>query len=184
MENLLDALRHETSKLHQTLHVQPLLKSCQEGTMTKEEYIHLLKAFYSPWKFLAIAIDLVPIAVLRPKLKSRMQAIQEDLMKLNVNQSIFKPITPKLKPSQKELLGMSYVLIGSSMGASMLSAKIKESLGDVPVSYLSMSPKEAGWPELVSELRRLESKDYALALTAACSTFKLIKDELSVKSGS
>ena len=84
MESLLDTLRQKTSKLHHALHVHPVLKSCQEGTMSKSEYIHLLKAFYSPWKILIPAIDLVPVEALKPKLRKRATAIQDDLKKLNV----------------------------------------------------------------------------------------------------
>ena len=84
MESLLDTLRQKTSKLHHALHVHPVLKSCQEGTMSKSEYIYLLKAFYSPWKILIPAIDLVPVEALKPKLRKRATAIQDDLKKLNI----------------------------------------------------------------------------------------------------
>lgn len=181
MESLLDTLRHKTTKLHQALHVHPVLKSCQEGTMSKPEYIHLLKAFYSPWKLLIPAIDLVPLEALKPKLRKRAAAIRDDLKKLKVDQDIFDPIIPNPILTKEALLGICYVLIGSSMGAGMLSAKIKASLNDVPVSYLSMSPKDAGWPELVTELRGLESKGYTSASTAACAAFELIGEELTIK---
>ena len=182
MDNLLETLRYETSQLHQGLHVHPILKSCQEGTISKTEYLHLLKAFYSPWKTLAPAIDIVPIEALKPKLQSREQAIRDDLMKLNVDQKIFDPIIPQPTISMEELLGMCYVLVGSSMGGSILSAKIKETLGDVPVSYLSMSPKDAGWPELVGKLRSLKSEGFSGASIGACAAFEKIDNELTVMS--
>ena len=179
MKSLLDAMREETTQLHRALHVHPLLLSCQKGTMNKEEYRHLLAAFYSPWKLLIPAIDLVPIRSLIPKLHHRAQAIHDDLDKLHVDQVILDSRSLNTIPGQAEILGMCYVLIGSSMGASMLSTKIKETLHDVPVSYLSMTPKEAGWPELLGELRSIDALDYADATKSACDTFELMGKELS-----
>ncbi len=179
MENLLSKLREETTELHLALHQHPVLQACQEGTMDRAAYIHLLKAFYSPWKLLSPAIDSVPIAALKPKLQFRAKAIHHDLVHLKVDQKVLKLTNPQKTLTKEKLLGICYVLIGSSMGAGMLSASIKASLGDVPVSYLSMTPKEAGWPELVGSLRTLEAKDYPTAAGAAVDIFQLIQDQLS-----
>lgn len=181
MEILLDTLRRKTSQLHQGLHGHPVLKSCQEGTLSKSEYVHLLKAFYSPWKLLGPMIDQVPITPLRPKLHSRFQAIKNDLLQLGVNDSTFRSLKPNTKLNKDQLLGICYVLIGSSMGGTMLSEKIRESLGDVPISYMAMTPKEAGWPELVAKLRTFETKDYAGAPVAAHDAFELVGKELTIK---
>ena len=179
MENLLNLLRKETTELHHALHQHPVLLACQEGRMDQTAYIHLLKSFYHPWKQLSPHIDSVPIPSLRPKLKLRSAAIQNDLIKLKVDQNFLDATTTKKTLNKESLLGICYVMIGSSMGAGMLSASIKKSLGDVPVSYLSMTPKEAGWPELVGSLRILDANDYREVGTAALETFKLIQNQLS-----
>lgn len=179
MENLLTLLRKETTELHHALHQHPVLQACQKGMMDQNDYLHLLKAFYHPWKQLAPNIDSVPIASLKPKLKLRSAAIQSDLTKLKIDQNFLDATTIKKTLNKGSLLGICYVMIGSSMGAGMLSASIKKSLGDVPISYLSMTPKEAGWPELVGSLRALDADDYSEAGTAALETFKLIQDQLN-----
>lgn len=179
MKNLLTRLRQETTELHLALHQHPVLQACQKGTMDRAAYIHLLKAFYSPWKILSPAIATVPIPSLRPKLNFRAKAIQHDLVHLKVDKKFFESTPPQPRLSKEELLGICYVMIGSSMGAGMLSASIKASLGNVPVLYLSMTPKEAGWPELVGSLRTLDAKDYADTAIAAVDTFQLIQDQLS-----
>lgn len=178
MESLLDTLRHETTEIHQTLHKNPILKACQEGTINKRQYIHLLKAFHQPWAILSPAIQAVPIVSLRPKLHLRIQAIQTDLKQLNIHENGATLTAQQDVYTESKLLGMCYVLIGSSMGASILSKNVTTSLSDVPVSYLSMTPKEAGWPELVTTLRNLDSSKYAAASTAAIDTFKLIHTNL------
>lgn len=180
MENLLSKLRQETTAIHVELHEHPLLKSCQEGTMTRKDYVHLLKAFYAPWKILTPRIESVPIIAIRSKLLMRAEAIQNDLVALGVDQQITELGEKNDVYSQQELLGMCYVVIGSSMGAAVLSKSIKATFNEnIPASYLSMTSKEAGWPELAAELRILDAKEYSEAPKAALDTFKLIHSELT-----
>ncbi len=179
MQNLLTALRHETSHIHNALHDHPVLKSCIEGMMNKEEYKHLLKAFYSPWKLVLPEISRVPIESLKPPLERRGQAIYNDLMQLEADPRPKHILRPNAEIDQGRLLGMCYVLIGSSMGAQDLVLSIKESVSDVPTSYLSISPKEAGWPILVSKLKELKDTDYPNACEEAVKTFKSIYENLS-----
>ncbi|WP_010178196.1 biliverdin-producing heme oxygenase [Aquimarina agarilytica] len=180
MENVLTKLRQETSKIHQELHEDPLLKSCEQGLMNKSEYIQMLKAFYSPWKRISPFIANVPIEALKTKLEHRNQAIRKDLYELNVEPSFLELTTDIQNIDEDILLGISYVLIGSSMGGTILSEKIKSSMGDVPLSYMSMTPKEAGWPELVAQLRVLDAKKHTSITIAAIETFKAIQTELTM----
>lgn len=179
METLLDNLRRKTTTLHHALHKHPLLISCQTGTLKKKEYTQVLRAFYQPYKVLMPVIDDIPIDGLIPKLKNRIQAIHSDLETLKVAHEVAALESPKSALSKDAILGVCYVVIGSSMGAAMLSAKISEAISNVPVTYLSMTPKEAGWQELVSALRSYNAENYPLAADAACDSFKLINDALS-----
>ena len=180
METLLDKLRRDTTILHQELHKHPLLISCQNGTLKKKEYSQVLRAFYQPYKLLIPVIDEILIDTLIPKLKNRIQAIHSDLEDLEIDHEVAALESPKSALSKDATLGVCYVVIGSSMGAAMLSAKISEAISNVPVTYLSMTPKEAGWPELVSALRSYDAENYPLAADAACHSFKLISDALSI----
>ncbi len=179
MDNVLQALRLRTKEMHMSLHEHPLLVSCQKGEMNRVEYVQLLKAFYSPWKLITPAISSFPIDSLKENLKQRSEAIRNDLLALEISvDSKDKSKNEDYTPG--ELLGISYVIIGSSMGASVLSENIKKSLGiNIPVSYLSMSPKLAGWPTLSSALRELKHEDYPKASEAAVKIFKLIDAELT-----
>lgn len=178
MSNLLDTLRQQTSKKHMALHEHPLLKACQMQKMDTAGYIRLLTAFYSPWKLVLPNLSSVPIEPLRSKLELRGKAIQKDLLELGISTEH----STETKVSEGKLLGICYVVIGSSMGAAMLSTSIRNSIGDVPVSYLSMTPKQAGWPELSSSLRLLHKDDYPEAGIGALETFAQIDYQLSISS--
>lgn len=178
MSNLLDNLRKETNTMHMALHVHPVLRLCQKKRMDRAGYIRLLKAFYSPWKLIVPSISSFPIEALRSKLLLRADAIQDDLLSMNVDLTLHSAATKNVL-NEEEMLGIAYVIIGSSMGAAMLSDSIVAALGNVPISYLSMSPKKAGWPELSLELRSLSTEKFPQTAHAAKKTFDLIHKELS-----
>ena len=178
MDSLLVALRQETKDIHLALHKNSTLKRCQENKLDLGEYVQMLLAFYQPWKKLMSSLDDVPIKDLRPVLAKRHQLLYYDLINLNVDEKTLA-LQKKEQLSQGQLLGIGYVVIGSSMGATGLSQNIKKTLGDQPISYLSMSPKEAGWPLLSSFLKSKEVKDYPKTSTSARNTFKLIQTYLS-----
>jgi len=67
------------------------------------------------------------------------------------------------------------------MGATQLSKNISESLsGRVPISYLSISPKDSGWFLLSSYLKEQQVKNFPLAIEAAKKAFQSIQDQLSI----
>lgn len=178
MQNLLVALRAGTKGIHSALHENKILKRCQENQLVLSEYVGMLLAFYQPWKKLMASIELIPVDNLSPLLIRRHKLLYDDLIALGVDEKELA-IYKKEPVSLDDLLGMCYVVIGSSMGASLLSQNIKTSLGNQPVSYLSMSPKQAGWPLLSSYLSSQESIDYPKASETAEETFKLIEAYLS-----
>lgn len=178
MSNLLEALRQETRDIHTALHENPILKACQENKLSLSEYVHMLTAFYEPWKKIIPSIEHVPIDDLKPLLVHRHQLLYSDLKALNVDEEILAPEeTPVL--NQDELLGACYVVIGSSMGATQLSQNVKTALGNQPISYLSMSPKEAGWPLLSGFIKSRDTSDFPETSSYAREVFELIQTELS-----
>lgn len=178
MNNLLEALRENTKHIHKALHKNPILKACQEEELKLNGYIQMLTAFYEPWKKILPSIELIPFNSLKPYLVERANLLQNDLKILKVEPSKLEPNKTQIT-DKGELLGMCYVVIGSSMGAIQLSQNIKASLGDQPVSYLSMSPKEAGWPMLSKYLREQQENDFQNACSAAINAFEQIQLKLS-----
>jgi len=178
MHSILNELRQETKDIHLELHKNPILERCQKNKLDLSDYVQMLLAFYQPWKKLMNSLDDVPIADLKPILVKRHQLLYNDLIALSVDE---RPLAPEKseKSSPGQLLGMCYVVIGSSMGATQLSQNVKETLGNQPVSYLSMSPKEAGWPLLSKFLSSNETSDYPKASTSARKTFELVETYLS-----
>jgi len=179
MSNLLETLRKETRDLHNSIHEHPILLACQESCLNINEYSNMLKAFYLPWQTLLPAVKKVPIDSLQTCLFKRAEAIQSDLKSLNINPNKLENSDVLLNPSEDELIGICYVLVGSSMGASILQKKIRKNLKTVPISYLSLSPRESGWPILSSYLKTLVSHDYPKAAYAAQNVFRMIHKELS-----
>jgi len=178
MSSILVALRQETKEIHADLHGNPVLKRCQENKLDIDDYIQMLLAFYQPWKELIHSVEQVPISNLQPLLLQRHQLLYNDLIALNVDKIMLASEKTAVL-SQDEVLGMCYVVIGSSMGAIQLSQNIKMSLGNQPRSYLSMSPKEAGWPLLSSFLKSTDAKDFPKASITARKVFKSIYEHLS-----
>lgn len=177
MSDLLTALRQETGVIHNALHEHPILIACQEARLNTQEYIHILKAFYAPWLDLIPAVESVPLPALRTCLATRAKALGNDLDDLNIK--VHTP-TQRANFTECELLGICYVLVGSSLGATQLRKSIRSALGPVvPISYMSISPKDAGWPLLAGHLRSLEADQYPKACLAAKNVFECIQMELS-----
>ncbi len=180
MNDLLSALRQETGEIHHTLHGHPLLKACQEELLDIDGYKRMLSAFFLPWQSLFPSIDMVPIQELKPCLTKRYQALNDDRHALNLHQpSADATLQGRSSLSEGEILGMCYALVGSSLGASQLQSNIHAALGPVPLSYMSISPKDAGWPILAGYLRKLQPSAYPKASDAAQNVFRQIQEGLS-----
>ena len=81
--DLLAMLRLNTQAYHQALHQHPVLVSCQDNTLDEKRYIHMLKAFYQPWKKLVPGIENLQVPGLQPLLEDRYHALKKDLKCLN-----------------------------------------------------------------------------------------------------
>lgn len=179
MRTLLEALRAETGPLHQALHHHPVMRACQQGGLDRGGYVRMLRAFDRSWSGLRPQIASVPWAPLRSALQGRARALRDDLEALDGVEAVEADAVVDLVPDPGAWLGESYVLVGSSLGARQLQDSVRGALGaDVPMSYLSMSPRAAGWPRLVARLRSLSAVDYPHACAAACRTFEAIQAAL------
>ncbi|MFD0992404.1 hypothetical protein [Tenacibaculum geojense] len=178
MESLLNSLRYSTSKVHSAIHNNHILNACQEKKITLNEYKQMLWAFYKPWRDLIPNINKLKIPELKPKLVIRHHKIYDDLIHLNINPSNLV-LNNESQLSEKEILGILYVVLGSSMGSKQLATNLKQTLKNIPYTYLAMSPKEAGWDILTNYLKSQTDSDYSVSNKAAITTFKIIDLELS-----
>lgn len=178
-QSLLSALRRETSQVHHALHRHPLLVACQEQRLDRAGYTRMLAAFWTAWVTLVDGLAFVPVVGLTPRLALRADALRSDLSALGVDTTTLESSKSLAIRNQAQALGASYVLVGSSLGARQLCQSVASTLDDAPNAYLSVSPKAAGWPILVSYLRSLRAAGSSDALSMAKASFRSIEIELS-----
>lgn len=177
MTDLLNALRVGTRSMHTDLHRHPSMEKIAAGVLTLQEYRHMLLAFYSPWKQIAPAVDLLDAPPLQQCLLARTSRLREDLLALGVALGNEKASCSPLTKS--ELWGSTYVMVGASLGATQLSKQIAVILPNAPLAYFSMTPSEAGWPLLKDHLVQMNAALYGEAIVAAQNTFRAIGHQLS-----
>ena len=177
---LLNALRTETSEVHTALHLHPIMLACQEKRITLSEYHHMLRAFQAPWLMLSSCISEFPIQNLKAFLKTRADTLNNDIEQLETETAPNTTKTTHLSSSQDSLLGIAYVLVGSSMGASLLRKCLHAALPDAPMRYMSMTAQESGWPLLATELGELETHTFPGACKAASDTFAFVNQQLDL----
>ena len=178
MVSLLHALRQATRTQHECLHHHPLLVACQERRLNLAQYGTMLRAFYAPWQYLLPAIDQLPLSEIKPHLIQRASLIENDLAELNIPCTALKKSEKLQCLNADECLGIAYVLLGSSLGATTLVECIKTSLPDAPIRYMSHSPKAAGWPLLVHFLQAQNAEQNPGTVRAAQNTFGMIEAAL------
>ena len=179
MDSLLCALRQTTNTQHERLHNHPILLACQKQQLHLTQYRTLLRAFYAPWKALLPNISRLPLPVLRHQLKERASFLEKDLTQIKgFDTAIAQAENPQCLTAG-ECLGVTYVLVGSSLGARTLVECIKTSLPNAPIDYMSHSPKAAGWPQLVGFLQQHNEEQYPGAVKAAQTAFEMIEASLN-----
>jgi heme oxygenase len=187
MKNLLDVLRNETSDIHERLHEHPFMLKCLSTGLNAIEYNQLLQVFEAPFTTLVNKIKLVEPANLRPILVIRHNLLLSDLKELDpsyqVNQQINQIAEDNLEfNSAMEVLGSTYALVGSSLGAQQLRTAVTAALDNPPVSYLSQSPIASGWPQLAKYLRAQTYTQKPGVTQGAVKVFEYIANNLPMPS--
>ncbi|UFH53952.1 biliverdin-producing heme oxygenase [Spirosoma sp. KNUC1025] len=121
MASLLERLRYETRPLHEQTEQLFYTEALQNGTLSTEEYLHLLRTHLTFHQSLEAALDQYPdfFREFEPDTRRKMPWLQNDLIQLN------EPL-PKLKPalfatwSPVSLVGAAYVSEGSMLGGTVI----------------------------------------------------------------
>ena len=185
MKNLLDVLRNETSGIHERLHHHPFMLKCLNTGLNVIEYSQLLQTFEVPFSSLVNKIKLVEPANLRPMLVIRHNLLLSDLAELNTSYQADRQINHISEDnlefnSAMEVLGCTYALVGSSLGAQQLRTAIGAALNNAPVNYLSQSPLASGWPQLAKYLRAQTYNQNPEVIQGAVKVFEYISNNLPV----
>lgn len=92
---------------------------------------------------------------------SRSQAITDDLRGLAEAPAPTMILPSLTLPTFAHALGCLYVVEGSALGARVIAPLIRESLGDVPLSYYEGAGRHSAhpWRAVLSALRRFSSAD-------------------------
>lgn len=129
---ILEKLRKNTSDAHRNLESLPLLKPLSSGPITVDVYINILKRFYgyfNPVEVLIRKFD--DLYACLPDLDERRTShlILHDLKCLNANYDHLPKCMdlPKIT-STANAFGALYVLEGSTLGGSIISRRINDTL--------------------------------------------------------
>lgn len=129
MMSLLERLRTETRPQHEQTEQLFYTQSLQAGTLTVDEYRHLLRTHWQFHQSLEIAIDHFPdfFREYDPETRRKMDWLQHDLALLN--EPLLQPL-PGLfvNWSPVALLGAAYVGEGSMLGGTVIGRLLQKNL--------------------------------------------------------
>lgn len=134
MSTLLERLRNETRLLHEQTEQQFYTKALQNGTLSVEEYSHLLRTHFLFHQALETAIDRHTefFKDYEPAMRRKTAWLLDDLA--NLNESV-----PQLMPelfadwSPVSLLGAAYVGEGSMLGGTVIWRMLQKNPAILPL---------------------------------------------------
>ncbi len=187
---LRNRLKVLTKPFHDSLEATPLAISLASGNITKDKYISFLKDLYYLHKEVESKMCLMPewsSYKLDPHQHTRADLLLADLAAFGVHvEDITSNITLIDEYSFAKIIGMLYVLEGSTMGGRVLSQRLLHVRGndDLPVTrYYNAYADETmqRWGEYCSFLSEYEIKhpeDSSEIILGACSMFLQMEEIL------
>lgn len=154
---LLRQLREQTRPAHQALETQPLLKRLLSPQLTKAEYGQLLQAMLAFYQSLETELIPATAALLRRypdpdyRYLPRAPLLVNDCRALGCESSGFiSPSTePRLDGSGDYLLGVLYVIEGSTQGGRFIARHLSDTLGvdgGSGASFFNIHQWNSSWP--------------------------------------
>lgn len=156
---VLDGLREVTGAVHQALHVHPFMLEHFESGLTPTAYFGFLLVFQELWSDFERAMDHLSDEPWCEIASNKSLLIDMDLEPLSPEMSFSTPLSardPRLEDEAHHALGYAYTLIGSSMGAALLSKSVKAQLPRVSTHYLCAPDARSEWRALHRYLSSLE----------------------------
>ncbi len=134
---ILEQLREQTRPAHLALEAQPLLKNLMSSRLTDTEYRQLLQSMLTFYQSLESELVPATAALLRrypdPEYRylPRAPVLENDCRVLGCATSGFMhpPAELRLKESEAYLLGVLYVIEGSTQGGRMIGRHLAQTLG-------------------------------------------------------
>lgn len=134
---ILEQLREQTRPAHQALEAQPLLKSLMSSQLTDTQYRQLLQSMLMFYRSLESELVPAAAALLRqhpdPEYRylPRAPVLENDCRVLGCTTSgfIHSPVEFQLDKSEAYLVGVLYVIEGSTQGGRMIARHLAHILG-------------------------------------------------------
>ncbi|QMW00950.1 biliverdin-producing heme oxygenase [Spirosoma foliorum] len=134
MSTLLERLRNETRPLHEQTEQQFYTEALQNGTLSVEEYSHLLRTHFIFHQALETAIDQYPefFKDYEPDTRRKTAWLLDDLA--NLNEAV-PQVMPELFAdwSPVSLLGAAYVGEGSMLGGTVIWRMLQKNPAILPL---------------------------------------------------
>lgn len=178
--SVLPALREATNAVHERLHVHPVTSVLVSPSLNEADYIKALRAFFGFHKAVEATSGTLP-TVYDIVHKSRL--IESDLKTLKADIASQAPCPPvALGQSANDLLGMMYVVEGSSLGGRVIAKNIARVLGlnaEFGARFFhGASPQPAeDWRTFIGILEK-HCTDVLACVDAAVRTFDVLEQYL------
>lgn len=179
-QSVLPVLRKATNAVHERLHVHPVTSVLVSPSLNKAAYIKALRAFFGFHKAVEATSNTLP-AVYDIAHKSHL--IESDLTALKADAASQAPCPAvTLGQSTNDLLGMMYVVEGSSLGGRVIAKNVAKILGlnaEFGARFFhGVSPQPAeDWRTFIGVLER-HCTDAMACVDAAVRTFDALEQHL------
>ena len=168
-QSLLQQLREQTRPAHTALEAQPMLTRLLSAGLTEEEYCQLLQSMWAFYQSLEPGLVPATAALLRqhpnPEYRylPRAPLLANDcrVMGCACPDLTYPSIEPRLDGGEAQLLGVLYVIEGSTQGGRFISRHLANTLGitgDTGASFFNIYQWDSSW----GAFRRWLSTDMAI----------------------
>lgn len=178
-------LRERSAAAHREVEAHPLLRDLLQPTLTRAHYVTVLSAFLGWYATLeawlrpaadALSARWTPCAW---RYRPRVPALERDLAQLCDRTDVLAAPPLACASGASALIGVLYVVEGSSLGGRVIAGRVRASLGpSVPVGHF-LAPGSASWPAFLDMIGTHGSRlDAGRAVSADCMTFEHLRQHL------
>jgi len=171
-ESVRAQVSEKTRRLHEALHVHPVLSRISTADLNADQYLSVLSRYLTFF-----------IAVESRRVASNLfagQSLMGDISLLSADTKFIPDDLPRLPPVDNKwaCLGMLYVLHGARFGARVMQTKLRERFPQLPHHFFSQDTTPEQWRLLVLQMERAADDPQAIAdmTQSAAETFEAFGD--------